>query len=86
MLQTIGTTFSNLAEFAEAEKALRASLDLRVAAAGPKSAEAAESLVALSQMYALCEEVSTTPRRARARRSRSRAAFTATRASRLPRR
>jgi len=53
VLQTIGTTFSNLAEFPEAEKALKAALDLRVKAAGPKSAEAAESLSALSQMYAL---------------------------------
>jgi tetratricopeptide (TPR) repeat protein len=53
VLQTIGTTFSNLAEFPEAEKALRTSLDLRVGAAGPQSAEAAESLGALSEMYAL---------------------------------
>lgn len=53
VLQTIGTTFSNLAEYPEAEKALRASLELRVKAVGPKSAEAAESLSALSQMYAL---------------------------------
>jgi tetratricopeptide (TPR) repeat protein len=52
VLQTIGTTFSNLAEFPEAEKALKASLDLRVKAAGEKSAEAGESLGALSQMYA----------------------------------
>jgi predicted Ser/Thr protein kinase len=49
VLQTIGTTLANLAEYAEADKALRAALDLRVAAAGGKSAEAAESLVALSQ-------------------------------------
>jgi serine/threonine protein kinase/TolA-binding protein len=53
VLQTIGTTFSNLAEFPEAEKALKASLDLRVKAAGPKSAEAAESLGALANMYSL---------------------------------
>ena len=53
VLQTIGTTFSNLAEYPEAEKALRASLELRVKAVGPNSAEAAESLSALSQMYAL---------------------------------
>ncbi len=51
VLQTIGTTFSNLAEFPEAEKALKASLDLRVKAAGAKSAEAAEALSALAQMY-----------------------------------
>ncbi|MGZ5428603.1 MAG: serine/threonine protein kinase, partial [Thermoanaerobaculia bacterium] len=44
VLQTIGTTFTNLAEFPEAEKALKTSLELRVRAAGPKSAEAAESL------------------------------------------
>ncbi len=48
VLQTIGTTFSNLAEADEAEKSLRASYDLRVAAAGKSSAEAAEALVALS--------------------------------------
>ena len=53
VLQTIGTTFSNLAEFPEAEKALKASLDLRAKAAGPKSADAAESLSALSEMYTL---------------------------------
>ncbi|HEX7615231.1 MAG TPA: serine/threonine-protein kinase, partial [Thermoanaerobaculia bacterium] len=53
VLQTIGTTFANLAEYPEAEKALKTSLDLRLSAAGPKSAEAAESLSALSQMYAL---------------------------------
>ena len=51
VLQTIGTTFSNLAEFPEAEQPLKTSLDLRVKAAGPKSAEAAESLSALSEMY-----------------------------------
>jgi serine/threonine protein kinase len=53
VLQTIGVTFSNLAEYAEAEKALRRALDLRVAAAGPKSAEAAESWAALGQMSML---------------------------------
>jgi eukaryotic-like serine/threonine-protein kinase len=51
VLQTIGTTFSNLAEYPEAEKALKASLDLRVKAAGARSGEAAESLAALSGMY-----------------------------------
>ncbi|MDL2717034.1 MAG: serine/threonine-protein kinase [Acidobacteriota bacterium] len=56
VLQTIGATFSNLAEFPEGEKALRASLDLRVKAAGPKSAEAAESLSALSQMYSMSKK------------------------------
>ena len=40
-LQTIGTTFANLAEFPEAEKALKTSLELRVKAAGSRSAEAA---------------------------------------------
>jgi tetratricopeptide (TPR) repeat protein len=53
VLQTIGTTFSNLAEFPEAEKALKAALDLRVKSAGPKSAEAGESHAALSGMYSL---------------------------------
>ncbi len=48
VLQTIGSTLSNLAEAGEAEKALRASYDLRSAAMGKRSAEAAESLVALS--------------------------------------
>ena len=56
VLQTIGTTFSNLAEFPEAEKPLTASLDLRVKAAGAKSAEAAESLSALSEMYSLSKK------------------------------
>ena len=51
VLQTIGTTFSNLAEFPEAEKPLKTSLDLRVNAAGAKSAEAAEAHSALSEMY-----------------------------------
>jgi tetratricopeptide (TPR) repeat protein len=53
VLQTIGTTFSNLAEFPEAEKALKAALELRVKSAGPKSAEAGESHAALSGMYTL---------------------------------
>ncbi|MBK9063908.1 MAG: serine/threonine protein kinase [Acidobacteria bacterium] len=56
VLQTIGTTFSNLAEFPEGEKALKASLELRVKAAGAKSAEAAESLSALSEMYTLSKK------------------------------
>jgi tetratricopeptide (TPR) repeat protein/predicted Ser/Thr protein kinase len=51
VLQTIGVTFANLAEYAEAEKALRKALDLRVAAAGRKSAEAAESWAAIGTMY-----------------------------------
>src|SRR5512141_2848521 len=55
VLQTIGTTLTNLGEYAEAGKALRAALDLRVAAAGARSAEAAESLVALSQSDALAK-------------------------------
>ena len=51
MLQTIGTTLGNLAEFNEAEKSLRSSHDLSVSAAGPRSAEAAESLVRLTSLY-----------------------------------
>lgn len=51
VLQTIGTTLSNLAEFPEAEKALEASLALRVAAAGARSPEAAASYGALSGLY-----------------------------------
>ena len=51
VLQTIGTTLSNLAEFPEAEKALRASLDLRTAAAGKRSAEAAASYSGLAGLY-----------------------------------
>ncbi|MEO8432090.1 MAG: serine/threonine-protein kinase [Acidobacteriota bacterium] len=43
VLQTIGVTFANLAEFGEAEKALSRALALRSAAAGARSAEAAES-------------------------------------------
>ena len=53
VLQTIGTTFTNLAEFPEAEKALKAALDLRVKAAGARTAEAAESMGALANMYSL---------------------------------
>jgi len=53
VLQTIGTTFSNLAEFPEAEKALKAALELRVKSAGPKSADAGQSHAALSGMYSL---------------------------------
>jgi tetratricopeptide (TPR) repeat protein len=53
VLQTIGVTFANLAEYAEADKALRRSLELRVAAAGRKSAEAAESFAAIGMMSIL---------------------------------
>jgi tetratricopeptide (TPR) repeat protein len=53
VLQTIGATFANLAEFPEAEKALKAALELRVKAAGPRTAEAAESMGALANMYSL---------------------------------
>jgi serine/threonine protein kinase len=53
VLQTIGVTFANLAEYPEAESALRRSLDLRAAAAGRKSAEAAESLAAIGTMSIL---------------------------------
>jgi tetratricopeptide (TPR) repeat protein len=65
VLQTIGTTFSNLAEYPEAEKALKAAFDLRVSAAGPRSAEAAESLAALSGMYALSKKWADAERTAR---------------------
>ena len=51
VLQTIGVTFANLGEYAEAEKALRRALELRIAAAGPKSSEAAETWRALAEMY-----------------------------------
>ena len=51
VLQTIGTTLSNLAEFPEAEKALRASLELRAAAAGRRSAEAGASYSGLAGLY-----------------------------------
>jgi eukaryotic-like serine/threonine-protein kinase len=53
VLQTIGTTFANLAEFQEGEKALRTALVLRTAASGPRSAEVAESQAALSGLYGL---------------------------------
>jgi serine/threonine-protein kinase len=52
MLQTIGTTLGNLAEFTEAEKALRTAHELSASAAGPRSAEAGESLVRLTALYA----------------------------------
>jgi len=48
VLQTLGTTFVNLAEFADADTALRASLALRLAAAGPLSADVAQSYEALA--------------------------------------
>jgi serine/threonine-protein kinase len=51
MLQNIGTTLGHLAEFTEAEQALRKAYDLRVSTAGPRSAEAAESLVRLTGLY-----------------------------------
>ena len=51
MLQSIGTTLGHLAEFTEAEQALQKAYDLRVSAAGPRSAEAAESLVRLAGLY-----------------------------------
>ncbi len=51
VLQTIGTTFANLAEFTEAEKALRSSYYRRVAAVGSRSMEAADSLQGLSTLY-----------------------------------
>jgi serine/threonine-protein kinase len=51
VLETIGNTFGSLAEFGEGEKALRRSLGLRETAAGPRSAEAARSLVSLSSLY-----------------------------------
>ena len=53
VLQTIGNTFANLAEFQEGEKALRTALVLRTAAAGPQSAEVAESQAGLSNLYGL---------------------------------
>jgi len=53
VLQTIGTTFANLAEFQEGEKALRTALVLRIAAAGPRSAEVAESQASLANLYGL---------------------------------
>jgi serine/threonine-protein kinase len=53
ILQTIGSTFANLAEFQEGEKALRTALVLRTAAAGPRSDEVAESQASLSNLYGL---------------------------------
>ncbi len=51
VLQTIGVTFANLAEYTEAEKALSKALELRAANAGKKSPEAADSWAALAKMY-----------------------------------
>ena len=65
MLQTIGTTFSNLAEAEEADRALRAALELRAAAAGRTSAEAVESLVALSSAESYAKEFGEAERHAR---------------------
>ncbi|MFN7989610.1 MAG: tetratricopeptide repeat protein [Thermoanaerobaculia bacterium] len=65
VLQTIGTTFSNLAEAEEADRALRAALELRAAAAGRTSAEAVESLVALSSAESYAKEFGEAERHAR---------------------
>lgn len=51
VLQTIGTTFSNLAEFDEAERLLQASLKLRIDGSGARSEAAALSYGALSGLY-----------------------------------
>jgi tetratricopeptide (TPR) repeat protein/predicted Ser/Thr protein kinase len=53
VLQTIGVTFANLAEYDEADKALQRSLELRTATLGRKSAEVAESLTAIGSMNML---------------------------------
>jgi len=50
VLQTIGSTFSSLADFADGERALRTSLELRRGTAGPRSAEVAETLEALADL------------------------------------
>ena len=65
VLQTIGTTSRTSRSIAEAEKALRRALDLRVAAAGQKSAEAAESLVGALAQSTLRRRSSTRPRSTR---------------------
>jgi tetratricopeptide (TPR) repeat protein len=51
VLQTIGVTLANLAEFAEAETALQASLRLREGVLGRRSGETAVSLQHLSGLY-----------------------------------
>jgi len=50
VLQTIGNTFVSLADYATADTALRASLELRARAAGPRSLETANSLNALADL------------------------------------
>jgi len=65
VLQTIGTTFGGLSEFAEADTALRASLALREATAGKRSEEAAHSLAALAEMWVRWERYSEAERYAR---------------------
>jgi eukaryotic-like serine/threonine-protein kinase len=52
VLQALGTTLGNLAEYEEADRVLRESLELRSKAAGPRSDEALRSLVALSRLQA----------------------------------
>ena len=85
VLQTIGTTFSNLAEFPEAEKPLKTSLDLRVKAAGPRVPRP-RSRSPRSRRCTRSRRSSKRPRSTPARRSRSRAGFTAPRAWRRRRR
>lgn len=50
VLQSLGTTLAGLAEYAQADSILQTSLALREAAAGPRSAESAQSLLALSSL------------------------------------
>ena len=66
VLQTIGTTFTNLAEYPEGRKALETSLALCVKAAGEKSVETAEALSALTQMESLAKDFDAALKHARA--------------------
>lgn len=50
VLETLGTTFAGLADFAQADSVLTASLELREAALGRQSYESAKSLNALSSL------------------------------------
>ena len=83
MLQTIGTMFSNLAEFPEAEKPLKTVAPTCASRRrAHTSAEAAAALSALSEMYSQSKKFEEAERGTPARRSRLRAGFTAPRASR----
>ena len=65
VLQTLGTTFANLGEFAEADTALHAALALRERVAGHRSAEVAETVGELASLDIMRERLLDAERHAR---------------------